>query len=256
MLEVAPPPPWLMNPHVFVFCLDQCNQWQAAKDSRRGHFRGAERLSSTGMPIHIRSETVVNVVQMNIPLTLGMLTQAEAQLVEKNGPYTEDYRNMLHPLEPACVREQLKQGMEELVELLVDLKDDSISQSFALPSEVDIAKKVLGRPPPPTGPTSLEFLPTIPDSDTKAFKDVFKFLPIIMMRCAMTMCCLIIYGDGQTVEILRACKFRWPSEYKHILIANGYFHAFTHFIFTLHEGYWKCCLCTFALWLHKVLAYS
>jgi hypothetical protein len=53
------------------------------------------------------------------------------------------------------------------------------------------------------------------------------------------------------VDLLRSCKRRFPHEYKRILIGNGHFHSMAHFMFCVIEGYWKCCLCTFAQWLHK-----
>tara|TARA_B110000046_G_scaffold126775_1_gene133183 strand:- start:601 stop:2232 length:1632 start_codon:yes stop_codon:yes gene_type:complete len=245
MIEVEPPPPWLVHQHVFSFCLDQCNIWQASKDSRRGHFRGSERLNREGMPVTIRSTTVCNAVQLKIPMTLGMLTPAEVATIREKGPYTEDYRLMLHPLEPACVKQQLDLGFDEMLQPLRELAGEELN-------EETIVRALHERPPPPVnGRSEMDFLPTIPDCDTKAFKDVFRFHPILLARCALTMLVMVVTGDGQLVEILRACKVRWPSQFKHILIGNGYFHSFVHFLFALHQGFWKCCLATFACWLHK-----
>jgi len=67
----------------------------------------------------------------------------------------------------------------------------------------------------------------------------------------LSMICLVVHADGQTVEILRACKRRWPLEYKPVVIAQGYFHALVHFIFCINFGFWQPLLCTFAAWLHK-----
>ena len=62
---------------------------------------------------------------------------------------------------------------------------------------------------------------------------------------------MIVFCDGQLVELLRTCKIKWKTEYKRVLIGNGPFHAHGHFMFNLNEGYWFVCLCTFATWLHK-----
>jgi hypothetical protein len=85
MMEVEPRPPFILNPHVAVFGFDQCNHWQAAATSKKGHFRGAERVNSQGMPICIRSETVLNVVQRHIPFTNPLLSAAEVQLISEEG---------------------------------------------------------------------------------------------------------------------------------------------------------------------------
>ena len=66
MKEMEPEPDWIQHEHVAVFCVDQCNHWQAAKDSRKGKFRGAERLNAQGMPITIRSDTVLNCIQRKV----------------------------------------------------------------------------------------------------------------------------------------------------------------------------------------------
>ena len=51
MLDTKPPQPWPEHPHVAVFGVDQCNHWQVAQNSRKGEFRGAERLDHRGMPM-------------------------------------------------------------------------------------------------------------------------------------------------------------------------------------------------------------
>ena len=251
MLEVEPPPPWPTNPHIFIFGLDQCNHWQVAVNSKKGHFRGAERLNSQGMPIHIRNETVVNLAQRHVPFTRGMLTLDEVKLIREKGPYTEDYSNVLAALEPATVKKQLWDGMEEMLELVQDAFEDSQNGLPACAAEKRISKDLLARPRHPHGKTPIHIPPSIPNCDTKAFKDVFKFVPYMVSYCLLSMICLIVHADGQTVEILRASKRRWPHEYKPIVIAQGYFHALCHFIFCIHFGFWPAMGCTFAEWLHK-----
>ena len=246
MLEIEPPLPFIINPHISVFGLDQCNHWQVAKNSRRGHFRGAERLDARGMPLTIRSETVCNAVQRHVPFTMGMLTDAEVRLIAEEGPYTESHSNLYAALEPHTVKQQLWKGVDELIEHISPLHQQTDS-----PSQRQLAQAIMARPTYLGGKTQMDILPTIPNCDTKAFKDVFKFVPILLARAALTCLVMIIFCDGQTVEILRASKCRWPHEYKRVVAAQGYFHAFTHMTFCINEGFWKVCLCTFARWLHK-----
>lgn len=247
MIECEPLPPWPANPHVFVFGLDQCNHWQAARNTRKAHFRGSERLDASGMPVVIRSETVCNVVQRHIPFTLGLLSPAEQQLIKEEGPYTEDYRNILYPLEPACVKAQLRQGMAELMQII-----SPCTSNVNPPTVREVTAAALARPIQNLGgPSNISILPSIPVCDTKSFPDVFKFVPFMLLRCAMTMLVMVVNVDGQGVEILRAAKRRWPDEYRCILIGQGWFHAFCHFMFPINAGYWECCLCTFAAWLQK-----
>lgn len=66
MKEMEPEPPWIQNQYVAVFAVDQCNHWQVAKDTRKGRFRGAERLTAQGMPVTIRSDTVLNCIQRKV----------------------------------------------------------------------------------------------------------------------------------------------------------------------------------------------
>lgn len=175
MIECEPLPPWPANPHVFVFGLDQCNHWQAARNTRKAHFRGSERLDASGMPVVIRSETVCNVVQRHIPFTLGLLSPAEQQLIKEEGPYTEDYRNILYPLEPACVKAQLRQGMAELMQII-----SPCTSNVNPPTVREVTAAALARPIQNLGgPSNISILPSIPVCDTKSFPDVFKFVPFM-----------------------------------------------------------------------------
>jgi len=46
---------------------------------------------------------------------------------------------------------------------------------------------------------------------------------------------LLVRGDGQTVLRLRDTKKKYNAAYKHVLIGNGDFHSFAHFMFGGHE---------------------
>ena len=182
-----------------------------------------------------------------IPFTMGQLSPDDIARIEKDGPYTEDYRNLLPVLNPIRVKAELNDGLSELLELAscnerIDDDDNAIDPPGEL-SEKDITDSICGRPNIVTGgPTPMRFLPSIPQCDTKAFVDVFKFIPILLLAAMLTapqLTVLVVFGDGQTVEILRACKRRWPQLYKRILIGNGHFHSFAHFCFALIRGFWK-----------------
>jgi hypothetical protein len=231
MVETEPKPPWPTNPFVASFAVDQCNIWQAAKQTHKGRFRGSERLDTNGMPTFIRSETILNGVQRHIPFAMSMLTPGELQHIRDQGPYTEDYRNVLPHIDPTNVRRQLYEGFVEITQLVGTVQ---------LRSESSVTDALLEKPPADVGGrTEMSFLPSIPDCDTKYHKDVFKFIPILLSYCCSMLAVLVVFGDGQTVEILRACKRRWPDDYKRVLIGNGYFHAFAHFMFALIQGFWK-----------------
>ena len=254
MLETEPEPPWVINKHVSVFCVDQCNHWQVAATSKKGQHRGAERLDSQGMPIVIRSETVLNVVQRQVPFTEGLLTADEIELITEKGPYTEDPQLVLVPLNPLVVERDIWEWVCAVMLLLcprpalhVPPLDEQMPRSHA-----EVAARVLGKPSiKPRGPTHMKIHPSIPKCDTKSFLDMQKLWPIIVYYCCISCICMIILGDGQTVELMRTCRRHWPKEYKSLLIGNGHFHSLAHLCFCLIEGYWKSCLCMFALWQHK-----
>lgn len=194
---------------------------------------------------------------LQIPFTMGQLSSADIAQIAQHGPYTEDYRNLLPVLHPNRVTADLSNGLTELLELVsceapeppkVDEDSDTDNQCDAtherLPtSEKEITDRICARPNIDTGgPTAMKFLPSIPKCDTKAYVDVFKFFPILLAAALLSapqLLVLIVFGDGQTVEILRACKRTWPQLYKRVLIGNGHFHSFAHFCFALNRGFWR-----------------
>ena len=90
-----------------------------------------------------------------------MLTPDEVKLIEERGPYTEDYSNILHALEPATVQSQLWDGMHEMIDL--------VKEPFAnSPSQRHISEALLARRPYGGGKTPLSILPSIPTCDTKS----------------------------------------------------------------------------------------
>jgi hypothetical protein len=262
MLEVQPKPPFLENDFVSVFGVDQCNFWQAAQNSKKGQFRGAERLNEQGMPILIRSETVLNIVQRQIPFTAPMLTSEEIKEIREKGPYTEDFGLVKQLLNPRAIAQSETEWMVALMCLLggVGATTDADSEdglpggrSLQLPTtEREVTERVLGKPvEKPPRPTFIKIHPAVPKCETQSFLDVQKMWAALLMYMTASCICCVIFCDGQLVDLLRTCKRKYTAEYKRILIANGAFHSFAHLIFCLNEGYWWCCCCTFALWQGK-----
>ena len=161
-------------------------------------------------------------------------------VADDSGALRLPFDNAFAILNPFTARQQLQQGLDELSSVLL-VADDSGDDHVAVPrSEGEIIERLLGYPPIATGgPSQIDILPTIPKCDTKSHRDVMRFFPILLDAAMATCKCIIIFMDGQGVEILRACKARWPHDYKRILIGNGHFHAFSHFMFCLIEGFWK-----------------
>ena len=119
-------------------------------------------------------------------------------------------------------------------------------------TEREVVDRVLGKPSEkPSGPSWMQVRKSIPNCETQSFMDVQKMHANLLTYCFVSCICMVIYCDGQLVDLLRTCKRRWPSDYKRVLIGNGMFHSSAHLDFCLNEGYWCCCLCTFATWQHK-----
>jgi len=260
-----------------VFGVDQCNHWQAAATSKKGEFRGAERVNSQGMPVSIRSETVLNMVQRQIPFTSPLLTAAEVQLIQSEGrtlaaqpfqessaaqahlfesscctAYTEDWRCVLRVLNPTAVETARWRWVETTLSLLAP--EVHPPSRLQLPeTEREVTELLLGKPKVrPTGPSHFKILPVVRKCETQSLEDVAKMWAALTFYMTALTLCVIIICDGQLVDLLRTCRRRFPAEYKRILVSNGPFHSFIHFCFCINEGYWKVLLYTFAItWLKK-----
>ena len=239
MLLTEPAAPFMLNPWISVFGVDQCNMWQAAANTKKGHFRGAERINAQGMPVSIRSETVLNIVERQVPLTMAMLNGAEVQQIKEHGPYTEDWHNVLPLLDPRNVERDKWEWADSLM-ARVEARDAPPHQPEMPTTELEVVLRCLGKPrAKPSGPSPIKIHEPIPKCETQSFQDVVKMWARLLGHCTASVLCVIIYCDGQLVELLRTCKIRWPSEYKRLLIGNGFFHSFAHFCFVLIKGYWK-----------------
>ena len=277
MMEVIPRAPFVINPHVSVFGADQCYHMQSAS-TKRGERRGAERLNANGMPIYLRSETVLNIVERQIPFNNPLLTPAEVQLIADKGPYTQDPHVVESLLDPVAVERNKWAWVASLMQLVAPGAGQPPPLVAQLPTtESEVVDRVLGKPAArPPGRSAYKIQPSVQQCATQYHDDAFKMWPILLALCAKTVLVVVIFCDGQLVELLRACKMRWPEYFKRVLIGNGFLHAMAHFCFCLITGYWKarpvphsllqsvvcshgtlrfaraqCILCTFARWLHK-----
>ena len=238
MVAVEPASPFPLSQSMSVFCADQCNHWQAAKKGRE--FRGAERLDASGMPVTIRSETVLNVVQRRIPFNLPLLTDAEVALIKQHGPYTEPATNLYNILAPSRVQRDVWEWVSQLMRRVYPM-DTREERDAPLPAwtERDIVDKVLGKPTiKPRGPSEMDIHPSIQKCDTKSFADLIKMWDHLVRWSPAGVIAIFVFCDGQLVELLRAGKRRWRSQFKKAVICNGFFHAFIHLCFCLNTGYW------------------
>lgn len=174
MMEIQPKPPFITNGFVACFCVDQCNHWEASAFSKKGQFRGNERLDKLGMPVVIRSETVLNVVEKHLPFTSPMLTPDEVKLIRDNGPYTEDKNKLFKALDPKLLeKEQWNMVCFMLSLLMLNVPPPLLPQ---LPkSEQEITDKILGKPSvKPAGPSHIKIHKPIPKCETQSYSDAFK----------------------------------------------------------------------------------
>jgi hypothetical protein len=103
MRDVRPPPSFEVGPHVSLYIADQTYQWVGMK--KRGRRQSLERHDAQGMPMAISHEVYVNSVKVLLPACLSSLSNGALAAIAANhgSPYTEDYHQVLDPLEPRHV---------------------------------------------------------------------------------------------------------------------------------------------------------
>lgn len=95
----------------------------------------------------------------------------------------------------------------------------------------------------PRGPTPRQILPPLLDTDTCSYNDMIKILRMCFSYMSLLCVVLVLFGDGQSVQMLRNTRRRWPRAYKRVLIGCGHFHQFAHWEFGQVEGFWACLMC-------------
>ena len=241
---------------VAVFGADQTYAWQGMSKTAK-HHRAVERLDAAGVPIEIKHLVYVNCVQVLLPHNFPALNGIELLQIALHGPYTEPYANLYAPLNPARVQQDLRSYAHEVARHLRD----------AVPpgTQVDqitlraIAQATFGYPDTdPRGPTPIEITPPLLDTDTKSYNDLMKIFSWCLRFVAylVTLICLVLFGDGQTVLRARDLKRKFPKTYKRLLIGCGFFHHLAHLLFALNEAFWLCFGCACAAQLGKEKVYQ
>ena len=173
-----------------------------------------------------------------MPAALARLDPSDLRQLVVRGPYTEDPTLALLPqLQPAIVAVHRRAfAVRSSARVLAAAAAVRLAPTALEPEEITVA--LLRRPAvDPGGPTHLNFLPVLPRTDTKSYKDMIAIIAHLereLGRCFV----LVVMGDGQTVLRLRDLKKKYGPLYKHVLIANGNFHSFSHFLFAAHEMFY------------------
>ena len=156
------------------YVADQTYEWVGMK--KRGARKTLERLDPTGMPVAIEHEVYINSIKLELPSSLGTLSEADQQAIAANNgsPYTEDFNLVFVPLQPAAVS-------ASLVWLVQDaLRPVSTAATAAGVGLADLtlrmlASAVYGRPNvDPGGPYEFEILDPLMRTDTKSYDDFVK----------------------------------------------------------------------------------
>ena len=249
MTALAPPPPFRVNPLVKLAFVDQTYMQNYHYGSRR-HVR-VEHLDAGGQPVQREWDVYVNAVSLPIPAALAALDASDLRQLVTKGPYTEDPSLALLPqLQPAVVAAH-RRAFAVRSSARVLSAATALGRTASQLEAEDITIALLRRPAvDPGGPTHLDFLPVLPRTDTKSYRDMIQIITHLEQNLGRSFV-LVVMGDGQTVLRLRDLKKKHGALYKHVLIANGNFHSFSHFLFAAHEMFFDALSCWAARLLGK-----
>ena len=233
MTACAPPLAFDVNPLVKLAFCDQTYLQNQHYGSRR-HVR-VERLDAMGMRVQTHFSVYVNSVALPVPAALAPLGVPDLRAIVERGPYTLDPTVTLLPaLQPAVVRFHMCAFVVRSSARLLQYAHAVGTPPTHL-TAAEITNALLRRPAvSPGGKTPLIVLPVLADTDTKKYLDIIKIIAHLTHHLGHAIV-LVILGDGQTVLRLRDTKKKYRAAYKHVLIANGHFHSFAHFMFAGHE---------------------
>jgi hypothetical protein len=107
MAACQPRPLWPRGKHVALFVADQTYEWVGMQ--KHGRRQTVEAHAADGNPVRIERMVYINSIRQHIPSTLGTLSAADLQRIRDNkgSPYTEDYNNVLIPLQLDNVEQSL-----------------------------------------------------------------------------------------------------------------------------------------------------
>ena len=233
MREQKPKPLWARGQHIAVFAYDQTYQWVGVK--KRGRRQSVERLDGSGMPLEIKHLVYINSMQVALPDRLGSLSQQDLDRIAANhgSAYTEPYNNILVPLLPDAVESSLLDFARDVCSS-VDLVRAStpslcskhtthvcvcntcmhshshmrllcVSQEATslgvMPSRLTLRQiaDAMFRPPniQNGGPTDIDILPVLPDTDTKSYEDCHRTTAHLDGYCAASVKVKLDWTDGQ-----------------------------------------------------------
>ena len=101
MVDVRPDPPEPTNPDVSFYVFDQVNTMAGGG---RGHgskkFGGIGRFDKDGNRVEVQRETYINSFDVFVPAADCQLSDAARDVIERRGPYTQDFVRVLPVLAP------------------------------------------------------------------------------------------------------------------------------------------------------------
>ena len=249
MRDCRPKPDWAEGQHVSCYAFDQTYEWVGM--AKRGRRQAVEHVDAAGMPMAITHEVYVNSVKVRLPSVLGTLSPADLLAIQNNhgSPYTEDYNLLFDWLRPRAIQSYLRDFASDAL-ASVQRAALVVGQQPASLSLRQIAESLYGRRQvDPGGPSEFDILEPIMSCDTKSYKDGVKIATHLTSHSPATTAVDIIYGDGQSVILLKNLKARWPRLYARMLVAVGGFHEHAHTMFGLNEMFFDCLVC----WCLKII---
>ena len=213
MRDCRPQVEWDKARHVSFYVADQTYEWVGMK--KRGARKTLERLDPTGMPVAIEHEVYINSIKLELPSSLGTLSEADQQAIAANNgsPYTEDFNLVFVPLQPAAVSASLVWLVQDA---LKPVSTAATAAGVGLPDLTlrMLASAVYGRPNvDPGGPSEFEILDPLMRTDTKSYDDFVKISAHLSARSWSECVVDIFCGDGQSVLSFKNLKKRWPFRY-------------------------------------------
>ena len=236
---LRPPASFEFGAHVSFYVADQTYEWVGMK--KRGARKTVERHDASGMPITIVHEVYVNSIKLQLPSSLGTLSAADCARIAANhgSPYTEDYNNVLVPLQFDDVDESLRLlAINALAPVRALLVHGATPAQLSLSA---IAHALFGRPPiDPGGASEFDILEPLMETDTKSYDDFIRIFEHLSSHCSASTLVRIFTGDGQSVKMAANMKHRWPGRYASWLISAGGFHEHAHTMFAFTELFNDC----------------
>ncbi len=235
-----PAVPWERGRQVAVFVADQTYQWIGMQ--KRGRRSMVEQHDAFGMSVFIKHEVYINSVHVHLPASIGTLSPGNvATIVANNGsPYTEDYNNVLVPLQRDAVEASLRDFAADALAPVA-----ALAARLGLPVELlslrQIADAMYGRPRvDPGGASEFDILEPLLNTDTKSYDDFIKITAHLEKYVSVDTIVRIFYGDGQSVIRFKDLKRAFTSRYASWLIGVGGFHEHAHAMFAYTEMFNDC----------------